>query len=205
MFDKLMPKEVRYFEDFQKMIVLLEEMATITHDFFCAETYDKEIFLKLKPVEKRCDEISAKAIKRLNKTFITPFDREDIFSLVKKLDDIGAILLGATDRVDIYNIHRRIDYADKLSAIILQQIKELGIVIQYLKDKDDHINECKAVKDLETEADSIFRNALRQLFLNEKDPISLIKRKEILEMLEYGSDKCQSVANVIMAIYIKNS
>jgi uncharacterized protein len=205
MFKKLMPKEEKYFDDFKEVIARLQEMAKLTHDFFSAETYDKEIFLKLKPIENRCDEVSNRIFKRLNKSFITPFDREDIFSLTKKLDAIGDILLGAAIRVDIFNLEERIENAENLTAVVLQQINELGVVIQHLKNSGDHINECKAVKDLESEADNIYRSSLKQLFLKEKDPLKLIKKKEILEMLENASDKCQSTANVIMSIFIKNS
>jgi uncharacterized protein Yka (UPF0111/DUF47 family) len=205
MFKKLMPKEEKYFEDFKELVAYLLEMAQITHSFFSAPSYDKEIFLKLKPIEKRCDEVSDKISKRLNKSFITPFDREDIFSLTKKLDSIGDYLLRAAVRIDIFALEEKVEYAENLSAIVLRQIKELGIVIQHLKDRGEHINECKAVRDLETEADNIYRTALRQLFQNEKDPIKLIQKKEILEILENASDKCQSTSNVIMAIFIKNS
>jgi len=84
MFKKLLPKEEKYFEDFKDIISYIQEIARLTNSFFAAETYDKDIYLKLKPLEHRCDEITSKVIKRLNKTFITPLDREDIFSLIKK-------------------------------------------------------------------------------------------------------------------------
>jgi len=205
MFNKLLPKEEKYFEDFNELVNYLKEMANITHSFFSAPEYDTEIFLKLKPLEKRCDEVSNKIQKRLNKSFITPFDREDIYSLTKKLVSLGNILLRAAIRVEIFNQREKIEYAEKLTAIIQQQISELGVGVQHLKNRGDHMNECKAVKDLETEADNIYRTALKQLFLTEKDPITLIKKKEILEMLESASDKCQTTANVITAIFIKNS
>jgi len=205
MFKKLMPKEEKYFEDFKELVSHIQEMAKITHAFFSSPSYDKDIYLKLKPIEKRCDEISDKITKRLNKSFITPFDREDIFSLTKKLDSIGNNLMRAAVRVDIFSLDKKIEYAEDLSAIVLQQIKELGVAIEHLKDRGDHMNEVKAVRDLETEADNVHRTALKQLFLNEKDPITLIKKKEILETLENASDKCQTTANVIMSIFIKNS
>jgi uncharacterized protein len=205
MFKGLMPKEERYFDDFKEIITYIEEMAKFTHNFFAADTYDKDIFLKLKPLEKRCDEITSRVQKRLNKTFITPFDREDIFSLIKKVDSIGDILYGVTYRVDTYSLTEKVDGAEKLAAIILQQIKELAIAIQDLKKGSDHFNECKAVKDLESEADVVYRNSLKKLFLEEKDALTVMKKKEILELLENASDKCQSTANVIIAIFIKNS
>lgn len=205
MFKSLMPKEESYFDDFNQMINHTEEMAQLTYDFFSKSDYDPDIFFKLKPIEKRCDEISSSIVKRLNKTFITPLDREDIFALAKRIDGIGDILLSAAAKIDIYGIKKKIDSADKLSAIILQQIKELKSAIRDMSKKGDHFDSCKAVKDLESEGDHIFRNAIKKLFQEEKDPIELIKQKEILDMLENACDKCQSTANIIIQIMLKNS
>ncbi len=205
MFKGFLPKEEKYFEDFKEIITHVEEMARITNEFFASDEYTKDIYLRLKPLEKRCDEISTKVIKRLNNTFITPFDREDIFSLIKKIDSLSDILLGTVARIDMYSISDKVDGAEQLSMIIFRQIKELEIVLQDLKNKGKQINECKAVKDLETEADTIYRQTLKKLFIEEKDAITLFKKKEILDMLEKACDKCQSTANVIISILIKNS
>jgi uncharacterized protein len=202
MFKKLLPKEEKYFEDFKVMISLIEEMAVHTEKIFQFEDQQDHI-LKMKPLEVRCDEITYKITKRLNKTFITPFDREDIFALVKRLDDLSDMLLGATVRVDTFKIDKKIDYADKISSIIKEQIKELGVAIQDLKVK--RVNEVKAVKVLEVEADKVYQQAIKELFENEKDAIELIKKKEIIDLLERTSDRCQSTANVILSIFIKNS
>jgi len=203
MFKKLLPKEEKYFEDFKEMISHIEEMGKYVEILFSSDVPDQNNFLKMKPLEIRCDEISSKVTKRLNKTFITPFDREDIFALIKKLDDISDYLLGAASRVDTYNITKKIKYTDKLAAIVHRQVIELGVAIQDLKVKS--INECKAVRDLETEADKYYQQAMKELFAEETDAIMLIKKKEILELLENLADKCQSTANVILAIFIKNS
>jgi uncharacterized protein Yka (UPF0111/DUF47 family) len=205
MFKGLLPKEEKYFDDFSEIIVHVQEMAKHTYNLFSSESYDPDIYLKLKPLENRCDEISSRVIKRLNNTFITPFDREDIFSLIKKIDAIGDILLGTVARVDTYSLTEKVEGADKIAAIILQQTKELETVLNGLKAKEKQINECKAVRDLETEADNVYRASLKKLFLEEKDAITLFKKKEILDMLEKASDKCQSTANVIISILIKNS
>ena len=203
MLKQLIPKEEKYFEDFKEMISHISEMALYTNQLFSSDVIDESLLLKIKPLEQRCDELSSKIIKRLNKTFITPFDREDIFGLVKRLSAISDNLLGATNRVETFNIKEKIKYTDKISAIILQQIKELGIAIQDIKAR--RINECKAVNDLESEADKIYQLANKELFEKEKDAIKLIKEKEILDLLEKTSDKCQSAANIILAIFIKNN
>lgn len=146
-----------------------------------------------------------KGIKRLNKTYITPFDREDIFTLIKRIDGIGDILFGTVVRVDTYNLTEKVEGAKELASIVLQQTKALENALQDLNKKTDHINECKTVKDLESEADNIYRQYVKKLFSEEKDALTIFKKKEILDMLEQASDKCQSTANVIISIFIKNS
>ena len=202
MFKKLLPKEEKYFDDFKDMIGYIEEMADHTEKIFQFEEVQTHI-LKMKPLELRCDETAAKITKRLNKTYITPFDREDIFALIKRLDDISDMLLGATVRVETFHIEKKIDYADKLALIIRAQVKELGVAIQDLKVK--RVNELKAVKDLEVEADKVYQLATKELFENEKNAIELIKKKEIIDLLERTSDRCQSTANVILSIFLKNT
>ncbi len=203
MFKNLLPKEEKYFDNFKEMITHIGEMADLTHQLFSSDKINHDILLKIKPLELRCDEITSKVTKRLNKTYITPFDREDIFGLIKRLDDISDMLLGATSRIDTYNLQNKVKYADKLSAVIVEQVKELGIAIQDLKVK--RTNEMKAVKVLETEADNVYRQALKELFENETNAIEIIKRKEILEILENTSDKCQSTANLLISLFIKNT
>lgn len=205
MFNKLLPKEEKYFDYFTDMIGLIAEMAELTNSLFSTAPYDRELLLKMKPLEKRCDEITSKVIKQLNKTFVTPFDREDIFLLIKKLDDISDILYAASIRLEMFRIQDRIDGADRLTAIVSLQMKELMAAMHDLKDKHKSMNECKAVKDLESEADTVYQAAMSRLFDEEKDPIQIMKKKEILDILENASDKCQSVANVIISIFIKNS
>ncbi|MCW9094400.1 MAG: DUF47 family protein, partial [Ignavibacteriaceae bacterium] len=181
----------------------IQQMAKYTEELFSDGPIDKNHYLNIKPLELRCDEISSRVVKRLNKTFITPFDREDILALTKRLDDISDNLLGAAARIETFNISKKIPHADKLASIINKQVQELGIAIQDLKAR--RINETKAVKDLETEADQVYRSAIQDLFANEKDAIELIKKKEILDLLERTSDRCQSLANVILTIFIKNA
>ena len=203
MIKALLPKEEKYFDDFREMISHIQQMAKYTEQLFATELIDNNHYLNIKPLELRCDEITSRIVKRLNKTFITPFDREDIFALIKRLDDISDMLLGAAARIETFNITRKIPHADKLASIINKQVQELGVAIQDLKARK--INEAKAVKDLESEADQVYRNAIQDLFANEKDAIELIKKKEILDLLERISDRCQSVANVILSIFIKNA
>lgn len=205
MFDKLLPKEEKYFEYFSEMVAHIHQLADKAQALFSSVPYDRKLLLELIPMEKRCDEILHKVVKQLNKTFVTPFDREDIFALIKRLDDISDILLAASVRTDIFKVQSSIDGATEIMNIIQHQIQKLESVIAGFRDKHRRMDELKAVKDLETQADTVYRSAMTALFENEKDPIELMKKKEILDILENASDKCQSVANVIIAIFIKNS
>jgi uncharacterized protein Yka (UPF0111/DUF47 family) len=187
------------------MIVHIGQMADMAHKLFSTVPYDKELMLEMIPVERRCDDILRKVVKQLNKTFVTPFDREDIFALINRMDDISDIMLSASIRTDIFHLTSRVDGAEEITRIIVRQVHELEKALQGLKDRSNGMDELKAVKDLESEADTVYRAAMKSLFEVEKDPIELIKKKELLDILEDASDKCQSVANVIIAIFIKNS
>lgn len=203
MFKNLLPKEEKYFDNFKEMIINIAQMAEYTHDLFSSDQIDMNLILKIKPLETRCDEISSKVVKRLNKTFITPFDREDILALIKRLDDISDMLFGASMRIETFRINKKINHAGELAAIVLQQINELGKAVQDLKIK--RVNEMKAVKTLESEADKVYQQAMKELFERETNAINLIKEKEVLDILENTSDRCQSTANVILSIFIKNA
>jgi uncharacterized protein len=203
MFKKLLPKEEKYFEDFREMISYIVEIGKYTDQLFSSDLTDRSLLLKIRPLEARCEEVSSKIVKRLNKTFITPFDREDIFALIKRLNHISDMLINAAARVETFDMRYKIKYADQITQIVVQQLTELDAAIQDLKAKS--INECKAVQDLEEEADKVYQQAMKELFARETNAINLIKEKEILEFLENASDKCQSAANIVLSIFIKNA
>jgi uncharacterized protein Yka (UPF0111/DUF47 family) len=201
----LTPKEDKYFEYFNDMIANVNEMAQLSKTIFMSSQYEFETAAKIKSLEKRCDEMATKIIKKLDKSFITPFDREDILQLTKRIENVSDVINDVVTRLEIYNVTEIVESADKLSEIIALQVKELGIAINDLKERTKSLNESKIVRDLEEQADVVYREAIRKLFLTEKDPIKLIKHKEILDLLEHGVDKCQLVANTIITIFVKNS
>ncbi|HEX2964129.1 MAG: DUF47 domain-containing protein [Bacteroidota bacterium] len=202
MFKALLPKEEKYFEDFSAMIIAISEMATLAKNFFGNANYDEETSLKLKALEKRCDEISHKVFNKLDKSFLTPFDREDIYALIKTLEKVSDAINAAVTRAKVYNLTEPLKVAEKLLQIASMQIKELytSIVDRKVKSNDN----LKIVKDLEQEADLIYREAITKLFKEESNAIELIKRKEVLDVLEDITDKCQAVASVIFTISLKN-
>lgn len=206
MFKKFLPKEESYFEDFQEMINVIEEMGKIASSFYSSEIYDTEIFKQIRPLEKKCGDVANLAIKRLNETFITPFDREDIFSLIKKIDDISGILLASTIRVYTFNIHKKVDGAGEMAEIVHKQTVILKDILSKLDKYGEDYSQLEEVRKLESEADKIYRESLRQLFQDDNaNALEVIKNKEILDQLEKAADKCQTCVNVIQSILIKNS
>lgn len=205
MFKFLTPKEEKYFLYFNDLISNVVTMAELNKTLFSSIPYSTEVIHQIKSLEKRCDEISTKIINKLNKTFITPFDREDILALTKKIEGVADSLKSLALRLEISNLSVELESSIKLSDVILLQVKELQSAITKLKDRKEVENHCKAVKDLESEADIIYQETLRNLFANVNDAMLFIKKKDVLDMMEKCTDKNQVVANLILTIFIKNS
>ncbi len=199
------PKEDKYFDDFNELISNVYEMALLNQQLFKQLPYNYETIQRIKSLEHRCDEVVSRIVKRLNKTFITPFDREDILALAKRIEGISDSIKSLVIRIEIYNFQKFMDSADKLVDMIALSVKELVAAIAELKSGKNTINEIKIVKDIEAEADLLFQQTLKQIFAEEKDVLTLLQKKEMLEMLEHTVDKCQQCANQILTIYIKNS
>ncbi|MFA7419205.1 MAG: DUF47 family protein [Melioribacteraceae bacterium] len=205
MFKFLTPKEEKYFQYFGEIIANVVLMAELTKKLFASTPYDLEKIYQLKSLEKRCDEIATKIINKLNKTFITPFDREDILALTKKIEGVADSLKSLAVRLEVSGLSAEVESANTMSEIILMQVNQLQLAINTLKERKEVENNCKAVKDLETQADILYQETLKRLFAEANDTMLFIKKKDILDMMEKCTDKNQAVANTILTIFIKNS
>lgn len=160
---------------------------------------------KIKEIEHRGDEMTHRILVKLNQTFITPFDREDIHLLASSLDDVLDFIFGASDRLRNYKITQPSPSAKVLAGIILKQAEELKKAVNMLGKNGRLLTHCVEVNRLENEADQVSREAIGRLFDNSSDPITLIKLKELLEILEEASDKAEDVANVLETVVLKNA
>ena len=142
---------------------------------------------------------------KLNQTFITPLDREDIHLLVSSLDDVLDFINGASDRLLTYKITQPSPSAKVLADIILKQAQELKQAVSQLGKNHNLLDHCVEVNRLENEADQVSREAIGRLFDGGYDPITLIKLKELLEVLEQATDKAEDVANVLESVVVKNA
>jgi uncharacterized protein len=163
---------------------------------------------RVKQIEHECDEITHAVVEGLHKTFITPIDRGDIYALITKMDDIMDFVEAAADRVALYEIPVMTKEVGDLARCLVSSAEHvLGAVssIRDLGKPNGILQHCIEINRLENVADNILRSALARLFKEEKDPIAVIKWKEIYETLESATDRCEDVANIIEGVVLENS
>jgi len=202
---RLLPKETKFFELFEQMSSNLILGATAITDLL-REFKDTPSYVKqIKDIEHRGDELTHTVFVKLNSTFITPFDREDIHTLASSLDDVLDFINAAADRIMLYKIHAAPPAAFELAEIIVKQSEALGRAVRNLEKLKDVLPHCVEVNRLENEADRVSREAIGRLFDSEMDPIALIKIKELLEVLETATDKAEDAANVLETVVLKSA
>lgn len=163
---------------------------------------------RVKQIEHECDEITHSVVELLHKTFITPLDRNDIYTLITKMDDIMDLVEAAADRVSLYEIKIMTKEVGDLARCLVSSAEHvLGAVsgIRNLQRPNGIAQHCVEINRLENVADKLLRSALARLFREEKDPIAVIKWKEIYEALESATDRCEDVANIIEGVVLENS
>jgi predicted phosphate transport protein (TIGR00153 family) len=163
---------------------------------------------RVKQIEHECDEITHAVVEALHKTFITPIDRNDIYRLITKMDDIMDLVEAAADRVALYEIPTMTKEVGDLARCLVSSAEHvLGAVssIRDLGKPNGILQHCIEINRLENVADNLLRSALARLFREEKDPIAIIKWKEIYETLESATDRCEDVANIVEGVVLENS
>jgi len=204
---RLIPREVKFFEMFSEIAENVRVGAQVLSDLL--HHYDYETMpasvARIAEIEHRGDEMTHTILIKLNQTFITPFDREDIHLLASSLDDVLDFIFSASDRLVTYKITAPSPSAKVLAGIILKQTEELGKAVAQLDKGTRVLEHCVEVNRLENEADKVSREAIGRLFDGDYDPITLIKLKELLEVLEEASDKAEDVANVLETVILKSA
>ncbi len=204
----LIPKEDAFFDLFDKAAANAHACAEALAEFL--EEYDdlEERMRRIKELEHVGDELTHSVIVRLNQSFITPLDREDIHELVCRIDDVLDRIDTAVDRMCLFKIQAPMEEAKQLARCLVRStalIVEMMPMLRNMKSPDEVRMRVREVHRLESEADTIERAALVALFENNPDPIFVIKWKNVIEVLESATDKCEDVANVIEGIVLKNA
>lgn len=202
----LIPKEEKFFSMFKEMTENILEGARLLKDMLDHFHNPLESKQKIKDIEHKGDMQTHEIIKKLNKSFITPFDREDIYALASALDDILDLIDASSQHIITYNIAHITPEAKELGFIIFKSCEAVQKAVSLLGNKLEHISEhCVEINSLENEADRVRADAISRLFTEEKDPIQLIKWKEIYENLELVTDKCEDAANILESVVLKNA
>lgn len=207
-FQFLVPKDKKFFPLFEQASNNLILLAETLHEAVNAPKAEREIyFSKIEELEAVIEEITHKTHLELSRNFITPFDREDIHSLIKAIDNVADFMHGAASKMRLYQVEKITKSIRKLTEINLEACQLIGAGIKELKVMDNKaIKEtCKKINKLESKADTVFDKAVADIFENETDAKNIIKYKEVLSALESASDKCKSVSNVMEQISVKHS
>ena len=202
---RLIPRDTQFFDMFVEIANNVAQGATVLRDLFLNFQQVQDSVNRIKELERRGDEMTHKVYVKLNQTFITPFDREDIHELASKLDDVLDFINASGARIVMYRITTPPPAAGALAAIILQQCQALQQAVSLMQKNGDILSHCVEINRLENEADQVSQQAIATLFDREKDPINLIKIKELLECLERATDKAEDVANVLETVVLKNT
>jgi len=202
---RLIPRDNSFFDMFSQMSGhLIAGARTLVNLFANYQDPDMQIS-ELRRVEHAADDLTHAILTKLNQTFITPFDREDLHRLASSLDDVLDFMNAAGARIVMYRITNPPPAAGELSKIILLQCQELQKAVALLQRNGDILGHCVEINRLENEADHISRAAIAGLFEREKDPINLIKTKELIEFLEMATDRAEDVADVLETVVLKNA
>jgi predicted phosphate transport protein (TIGR00153 family) len=202
---RLLPREEGFFDLFRKQAENINNGAEAFLRMLLHYTGVPEQVQNIKAIEHAGDEITHQTFRMLNKTFITPFDREDIHELVSTMDDVIDLIDAAASRFALYRVETlRVGTLD-LARVLVSATKELSAAIHAIEKPDTAMKHCIEINRYENESDRICRTLIAQLFDEEKDPVQIIKWKEIFEVIETAVDKCEDVANVIESIILKSA
>jgi len=193
-----------FIESSAKVIIVGETFLDLVHNYENVE--DKVSNLKV--LETDCDMQAHKILKKLNESFITPFDREDIYNLARDMDDIVDCIEEVSNRFMVFDVKEMRPEAIVMSDLIMQGIRELDVLFKHLKEiKLNTIvrKQIIEVNRIENEGDIIYRRALTKLFKNEKDPVEIIKWKQLYELFEESMDSCENVANIVEGLVMKHA
>ena len=202
---RLIPREGRFFDDFIALAEQIRVGAGMLESMLVPERPIWDKADEIKEVEHKCDFLTHEIIQRLHRTFVTPLDREDIHELARALDDVMDAIDDAAAIVRLYQIERVRQDARDLAHLVLTSTEQMVIALRALERRTDVAAAAVEINRLENEADRAHHNAVRRLFEEERDPIAIMKWKEILDFLEAATDRCEDVANVLEGVVVKHA
>jgi len=207
MLRRLLPREVNFFTYFENHASLT---AACAKEFQALTRDEGRLVLavkRIKELEHEADENVRQCLEQLHKTFLTPFDRNDIHSLITALDDVMDLIDGTARKIHLYEAHGLPKNLRDTADVLVRATELLAAVVGSLRNMGDGtaiLKNCVEIKRCETDADAIHADAVARLFKSEKDPIAVIKWRDIYEGIETATDACEDVANIIEGIVLEH-
>ena len=201
-----LPKEEQYFSLFTRMTSYIYDASRALVEMLADNSGDYTQHVKrIKTIEHACDDLTHAVSIQLNKSFITPFDREDIYMLSGALDDIVDFIDDVARAMVMYDLQQSTVHARRLADVILSMAVQLHEIVSMLAKPDGITTRIVEIHRLENEGDDIFHTAIGELFHHATDPLTVIKWKDIYEKLEAAIDRCEHIANIVEGVIIKNT
>jgi len=204
---RLIPKDESFFDLFEQAANRLVTAAGVLVEATGRSETLADNAKRLERLEHDADQLTHELVEKVNRTFITPFDREDIYNLATELDDVMDLMEATTERFILFKVQQVLPQAQEIAKVIQQQAQEIQRVMPQLRrlSRDSIMPHCVEINRLENVGDRLLRDAMAALFDGRYDPLTVIKWRELYELMEQATDKCEDVANTIEGIVLKNA
>ena len=208
MFRSIIPRDEMFFDSFERICVLIVDAAKKLKAMFDKGSPFEASAREIKILEDQADEHVHQAAKRLHRTFVTPFDRQDIHRLLLRLDDIIDMIEAVSSRLELYDPEGIMEEAREMIGLLVEDTEQVAAMVGLLRDfkkQSERIFELTVeINRLENEADQVHHKAVARLFRDEADPRELVKWKEILDHIEDATDRCEDIADIVEGIVLEN-
>ena len=208
MIRKFIPREFNFFDLFERQVSFAMDASGYFKKVILSGEINAGALQRIRDIEHQGDDVAHTIIDQLNKTFITPFDREDIYALAKELDDVVDMINTILGRMVIYKLSGVNENLAKFAVMIDDSVNALALAVKGMrntKNSKSVLDACVEINRLENEGDAMRDKVLAELFEKEKDPITIIKLKEIYQDAETLLDICEDVAHVVESILVKQA
>ncbi|MBA2686828.1 MAG: DUF47 domain-containing protein [Gemmatimonadaceae bacterium] len=202
---RIIPRDEQFYDLFSQVANRMSSAASLLHQLFMNPAQLDAHVSSIKVLEHEADDLTHEIIDRIDRTFVTPFDREDIHELASHLDEVVDLIDGAARRAQIFQISVARDAGTQLADVLFRATQRVEEAVKGMKDPKIVNKGSRELKTLEEEGDAIYHEAMGALFTDKLDALEVIKWKELYDKLEDAVDQCEDVGNVLQSISLKNA
>ena len=202
---RILPRDEKFYDMFTALATRLTASATLLHELFKSPSELNAKVSKIKGLEHEADNLTHDIIDRIDRTFVTPFDREDIHALASELDDVIDLIDGTARRATIFRIQQTRPAAVVLAEVLARAATTVEEGVRDMKDAKHVYAISERLKILEEEGDAVYHEAMGALFAEGGDPLEVVKWKDLYDKIEDALDQCEDVGNVLQSIALKNA